>query len=279
MKKRRIMAAAVSVAVALTGMVVATNAKAHEGHTITIDNVSVTEGNNAVFQLHLSPPAEGSERISVTATTASGSATSSDYTPKSQTFTFEECDGFCLGASLKLFSVPTTEDASPESTETFNVKLSNASATCSIFGFPCPTSVTISDGTAVGTINDDDGADPGPDPTPTPTPPAVQPALSVPTDFTGATTRIPCVFTVVLDRVPSTNVTATWSLSGATSQIGGPTTGQVSFSPGDNLRQITVDVIKQKRRSGTVGLTLSGAHGATIADGFGACTIKKKRRH
>lgn len=129
--------------------------------TLSISDVSEDEGdrgtNNARFVVTLS--AAATQPVSVQYSTANDSATSGqDYTAQtSKTLTFEP------GDTTESFGIELLGDTTDEPNEKFFVNLNN------------PTNATISDGQAVGTIVDDDGATTGPTtpttrPTPTPTP-------------------------------------------------------------------------------------------------------------
>lgn len=103
-------------------------------------NGPVTEGSNSVFTITKTGSTAAS--CSVSYTTASGTAVSgSDFTAKSGTLTFTSAQ-----SSLTV-SVPTTDDTTVESAETFTVTLSN----------PTPPA-TITTATATATINDNDSA-------------------------------------------------------------------------------------------------------------------------
>jgi hypothetical protein len=110
--------------------------------TITIGNVTVTEGNagtsNAVFNVTLS--AASGSTVTVAYATADGSATApSDYTSTSGTLTFNP------GQVSKQIIVPIVGDTVVETNETFSVNLSN------------PTNATIAgSGFGLGTINNND---------------------------------------------------------------------------------------------------------------------------
>jgi len=112
-----------------------------DGPTISINDVTVTEGNSgtkaATFTLTLSGPSV--ETIAVRAITAPGTATAStDYNPINLVVTFQP------GVVTRTFDVDIIGDTNLEPNETFSVNLSDAFGT------------TIADGTGVGTILDDD---------------------------------------------------------------------------------------------------------------------------
>lgn len=112
-----------------------------DGPTISINEVSVTEGNAgtkaATFTLTLSGPSV--EAIAVRAVTSPGSATvSTDYNHVNLAVIFQP------GTVTRTLDVPIIGDTSLESNETFSVNLTEAFAT------------TIADGEGQGTIIDDD---------------------------------------------------------------------------------------------------------------------------
>ena len=107
--------------------------------TLSIDDVSATEGDPLTFTVTLS--AASDETVTVVYATADDTGISpSDYTDASDTLTF------AAGVTTQTITVATTEDTTVESSETITVLLSNA------------TNATISDDTGTGTIEDDDSA-------------------------------------------------------------------------------------------------------------------------
>lgn len=109
--------------------------------SLTIDNVSLTEGNVgnsfATFTVSLSAPS--GQTVSVAYTTEDVTAVAgSDYVTESGVLTFNP------GQTSKTISVRVTGDAVPEPDETFHVHLSN------------PTGATLAGDTGVGTILNDD---------------------------------------------------------------------------------------------------------------------------
>ncbi len=112
-----------------------------DGPTISINDVSVTEGNAgtkaATFTLTLSGPSV--EAIAVRAVTTPGTATeSSDYNSVNTVIIFQP------GTVTRTLDVGVIGDTNLEPNETFSVNLTEAFAT------------TIADGEGVGTILDDD---------------------------------------------------------------------------------------------------------------------------
>ena len=112
-----------------------------DGPTISINDVSVTEGNSgtkaATFTLSLSGPSV--EPIAVRVITAPGTATAStDYNPINLVVTFQP------GVVTRTFDVQIIGDTNLEPNETFFVNLTE------------PFGTTIADGEGVGTILDDD---------------------------------------------------------------------------------------------------------------------------
>ena len=105
---------------------------------LSIDDApAVREGETAEFVVRLS--ASSGVAVTVSYSTEDGTAVAdSDYTSTSGMLRFE------AGETSKTIAVPTIEDATAEETEGFTVQLSD------------PSGATVADGTATGTITDDD---------------------------------------------------------------------------------------------------------------------------
>jgi len=105
---------------------------------VSIADRSATEGSALAFRVTLS--AESSKRISVNYATANGTATTadSDYTSASGVVVFAP------GDTEETIVIPTGNDASDETDEDFTVTLSS------------PSNATVGDGSATGTIKDND---------------------------------------------------------------------------------------------------------------------------
>jgi uncharacterized protein YhjY with autotransporter beta-barrel domain len=109
--------------------------------SLSIDDVTVVEGNsgitNAVFTVALGAPS--GQTVSVNYATADGTATQpADYTATSGTLTFTP------GQTTRTISVPVVGEIVPEASETFFVNLSGA------------TNATLADNQGTGTITNDD---------------------------------------------------------------------------------------------------------------------------
>ncbi len=106
--------------------------------TVNINDVTVTEGQQATFTVSLS--SASTRRIRVNYATANGTAVApGDYTSRSGRLEFAP------GVTSLPVQITTINNTVAEPTETFQVRLSN------------PDRVTIGDGTGVGTILDNDG--------------------------------------------------------------------------------------------------------------------------
>ena len=108
---------------------------------LSIEDASIVEGHagqaDLVFTLSLSAPRAGD--VTVTATTSNGSATAGpDYAATAMQVTIP------AGQTSAAFAVLVIGDADDEPDETFTVTLSS------------PAGAVIADGTAIGTIVDDD---------------------------------------------------------------------------------------------------------------------------
>ena len=105
---------------------------------LSIDDApAVREGESAAFVVRLS--ASSAKLVTVAYETMDGTAVAgADYTATSGTLRFD------AGETRTTLAVPTLEDATAEETEGFTVQLSE------------PAGATVADGTATGTITDDD---------------------------------------------------------------------------------------------------------------------------
>ncbi len=211
---------------------------------ISVANASASEGNNLVFAVTLSEAA--SSTVTVAYATANGSATaSSDYTAKSGTLTFSP------GQTSKNVTVSTTENTVQESTETMTLTLSSPTGPAA-----------ISDGSATGTINDDDF-------------PAAQLSIGNASVTEGGTLS----FTVTRSVTTNTAVSASYATSNGTATAGSDYTaksGTVSFNAGQTSKTITVSTTDDSmvENNETLFVTLSNpSSGAVIDDGSGRGTI------
>ena len=216
---------------------------------LSIDDVTVEEGQDAVFTVTLSNPASTTVTVSyATAATGSNPATAgTDYTAHGVTTL-----SFTAGDRTKTVTVLTTDDDIAEDAETFKVTLSN------------PSGATVSDDEGLGTITDNDGT----------------PALSI--DDVTVEEGQDAVFTVTLSNPASTTVTVSYATAATGSNPAtagtdytahGVTT--LSFTAGDRTKTVTVlttdDDIAEDAE--TFKVTLSNPSGATVSDDEGLGTI------
>ena len=175
--------------------------------------------------------------------TAGGTAQEgTDYTATSGTLTFAP------GEDSKTIPVPTLEDEIDEENETFTLNLSN------------PDGATIQDGTATGTINDDDE------------PPAILIADAEAEEGEAAE------FTVTLSNTTTRIVLVDYATAGGTAEEGSDytaTSGTLGFAPGESAKTIAVltreDEVNEQNETFT--LNLSNPLSATIQDGTATGTI------
>jgi hypothetical protein len=180
---------------------------------LRIDDASVTEGNagavSATFTVRLS--VAGSEAITVDYATADGSATAGDYQDAAGSLTFAP------GETEKTVTVLVNGDRLAEPNETFVVNLSN------------PSSATIADGQAVGTIMDD------------------EPRISIKpaTRSEGNTGQSPLEFTVTLSSSADAQVTVEWATADGTATAGSDyqtASGALIIPAGETTGTITVPI-------------------------------------
>ena len=200
------------------------------------------EGETAEFVVRLS--ASSDKLVTVAYETADGTAAAgSDYTSTSGMLRFE------AGETSKTIAVPTIEDATAEESEAFTVQLSE------------PSGATVADGTATGTITDDD------DP----------PELSIddaPAVREGETAE----FVVRLSASSDKLVTVAYETADGTAAAGSDytsTSGMLRFEAGETSKTIAVPTIEDATAEESEAFTvqLSEPSGATVADGTATGTI------
>ena len=202
---------------------------------LSVQGGSAMEGDDVTFTVTLS--AASGKTVTVHAATSKGSlgtASSSDYTAVSMTLSF------AADETSKQVTVQTVEDTTDEDNEKFTLTLST------------PVNATISDASALGTINDDDTA----------------PTLSV--ADASATEGGPVRFTVTLSAASGKTVTVTAATSVGTAGADDFTakTETLTFAPGDTSKTVTVtttDDELDEEDTETFTLTLSGASNATLS--------------
>ncbi len=211
--------------------------------SLSIGDAAATEGSAVSFIVTLNSAA--SSTVSVRYSTAENTARSSDFTASSGVLNFSP------GETSKSFSVPTTQDNTFESNETFYAELS------------FPNGATIADSRGIGTILNDDVE--------------AIPAISI----TGASGNEgnAVIFTIRLSSAYSSSIsmsyaTANGSASSASDYF--TTNGTLTFSPGETSKEIWVltrqDTLVESDE--TLSLILSSpTNGATFSNDRATGTI------
>ena len=222
--------------------------------TISIGNVSQSEGDGGTtnFDFPVTLNHTSDSDVTVKYSTSNGSASSaSDYTAVTNaTVTIT------AGNTSATARVVVNGDTTPEPNETFTVTLNT------------PTGGTISDGSATGTIQNDDG--------PPPTPSMSVGDLVI-TEGNSKTTT--ATFTVTLSSAAVGTVTAHFETSDGTATAPADyasKSGTVTAANGATTGTFTVGVVgdRLKEPDETFTVTLSAPSGATIADGTATGTIR-----
>lgn len=217
--------------------------------SIRINDVTVTEGDagssNAVFTVSLSQAS--TQNVTVRWATANATAfAGSDYQGSSGTLTF------AAGETTKTISVAVLGDLRTEATETFQVRLSNAS------------NATIADNTGVATVLDND----------------VAPTIGI-SDVTlaeGNAGQVFATFTVSLNKAWGSSVSVGFTTQDGTAlarQDYVATSGTLTFAAGETSRTITVAVTGDTlvEANETFSVLLRNPSGGTIRDDSGLATI------
>ena len=217
--------------------------------SVSIADATAAEGNvgNTPMGFNVTLSAPSGKVITVDYATTNGTATAgSDYAAAAGTLTFQP------GETSKTITVQIVGDTAVETNETFNVALSN------------PSNVTIADGSAIGTITNDDGQ-----------PSITIDDIAVVEGNSGTSTAL---FTVTLSGPSASTVTVQWSTSDGTATAGSDYqagSGTLSFAPGETSKTIavTIDGDTLVENNETFFVDLSGAVNATLADAQGGGTI------
>jgi len=218
--------------------------------TLTVNDVTQAEGSSGStafdFTLSLSAPSE--KQVGVYFRTDDGTARAgSDYTP---TFGFFH---FASGQTALSITVPVSGDTRAATNESFQVRVFH------------PQNVTIVDGFAVGTIQDDDP------------PPAL--AISDVTLAEGRSGITYFAFTVSLSAVSDKTISVNFATANGTATTANndyaARSGTLTFAPGETTKTIYVQVNgdKKKEANETFFVNLSAAVDAILADGQGLGTI------
>jgi hypothetical protein len=227
-------------------LVLAAASAAADAPSLTVNDVTVTEGDsgakNAVFTVALS--ASSASPVTVDFATVDGSAKSpDDYAAASGTLTFAP------GELSKRVTVAVAGDALDEPHETYSVELANA------------VGATIADARGAGTILDND--------------PEV--SLSV-DDVSRAEANGPATFTVSLSKASGKVVTVAYATADGSAVVGndyGARSGTLVFLAGDTSKSVSAPLVDDDVAEGdeTFTVMLSSAVNASLADPQGVGTI------
>ena len=219
--------------------------------TLSIADISVTEGNGGTTTAQVTVTKSGTTNQSVTVS----------FDASDETAMFSDSDYFDISGTLVFSPSETTEtitvtivaDTVDESDEAFLITLSN------------PDKATIVDGTGRVTIVDDDS------------PVVVNIADTGVTEGDSGTQ--PATFTVSLSRAVSEGVTVSFATSDATATFAGndflQTSGTIAFNAGETSKIITVQVVGDTvmENNETFLVTLSNPNGVVLGDSSGVGTI------
>jgi hypothetical protein len=224
---------------------------------ISIDDVSITEGNSGTKLATFTVSRTGSAAFSVNYATANGTATAgSDYAAVPSTAL-----NFAAGETSKTVSVTITGDSTVESNESFSVNLSNAVGP----------GASITDSTGLGTIVNDDSSTTNP----------VVGNISI-NDISitegNAGTKL-AAFTV--SRTGTAAFSVNYATANGTATAGSDYVAKASttlnFAASETSKTITVtingDTIVEGSETYSVNLSNAVGPGASIVDGTGIGTI------
>ncbi|MCC8432068.1 cellulase family glycosylhydrolase [Reyranella aquatilis] len=221
--------------------------------TISIADASVTEGHAGTSEMSFTVTLSSATSSPVTVGYATSNVTAKagqDYVAQSGVLTF------AAGETSKVIRVQVTGDTAVEANETLRVTLAS------------PTGATLRDGSALGTIVNDDSATP-------------LPSLSI-TDASSAEGSAAAPgqtsFTVSLSAASATPVTVNFATANGTAVAGSDyvaQSGTLTFAAGETQKTIQVATIGDATVEANEGfsIVLSSPSGATLADATGTGTI------
>ncbi|HEY9878919.1 MAG TPA: Calx-beta domain-containing protein, partial [Leptolyngbyaceae cyanobacterium] len=207
---------------------------------------------SALFKVSLSKAS--TSPVTVSYATQNGTAIAGqDFTAAQGTLTF------AAGETSKTIAVPIINDTAVESTESFNVVLSNA------------TQAKILDGTGVGTITDNDVAAPV-------LPNLVISDASLAEGALSANGQASALFKVSLSQASTSPVTVSYATQNGTAIAGQDFTamqGTLTFAAGETSKTIAVPILNDTAVESTesFNVILSNATQAKITDSTGVGTI------
>ncbi|MFO7682633.1 MAG: Calx-beta domain-containing protein [Chloroflexota bacterium] len=211
-----------------------------------INDVTVTEGSAAVFNVSLSAPAQITFTVQYSTTDVTAVA-GADFTHTSGALTFG------IGQSSQTITIPTLTDTLSENTETFRVRLYN------------PQWVFIADGEGIGSILDG----------------SPQPSLlinHVTITEGDVSDSVQAVFTVNLNSASGKTVTVDYATVAGTAAAGddyAAVQSQLTFAPGVTSQTIAVNIVGDdvQETSETFSVQLSNPINATLGAAAGTATI------
>jgi Calx-beta domain len=235
-----------AIAASLAALSLLAPAGAHAAPTLSIDDVSITEGDTGqkTAQFTVTTSETSASPITVNYATADDTAKQpDDYTQTSGLLTIPP------GMTSNTILVPVKGDTVDEPDENFDVNLSSAAG------------ATISDSQGVGTIKDDDGA----------------PSLSV-NDVSRSETNGPLTFTVKLSKASGQDVSVHFATADGSAHAPGDytaTSGAVTIPAGSTSKTVAVQLREDTldEPNETFTLNLSSSTNAPISDNSGRGTI------
>ena len=219
--------------------------------TLSIADASVTEGNSGTtgMEFTVTLGEANDQQVTVEYATADGTATlNTDYTATSGVLTF------ATGTLTQTFTVLITGDETYEANETFTVALRN----------PANVAISTTEGTATGTINNDDD------------PPVLSIADASVTEGDSDTTMR---FTVRLSAASVLQATVNYTTAGGGNATVGTdyttVNGVLTFTPGVVTQTFNVPITGDQvyELAETFTVTISAPTGATLGDATATGTI------
>jgi chitinase len=217
--------------------------------SLSVADASLAEGASGTSDMRFTVTLSQASATPVTVNFATSDGTASagsDYTARSGSLTFAP------GETSKTIAVAVRGDTVVEANETLNLILSGAQG------------AVIGDGTAIGTIRNDDTAPSGP-------------TLSV-ANASAAEGAGSLVFTVTLSQASSTPVTVSFATANGSATAGSDyaaRSGTLTFAAGETSKNVSIALTNDTAMEAdeTLSLILSAPSGATLRSGTATGTI------
>ena len=231
---------------AATGPVTITDDDVPPGLSIADETIDERDGARRTLDFTVLLDAPSGQAVTVTATTADGPAAGGATAPSDYTAVVGRIIAIPAGERVAIVGVPVVDDGAPDSApgETLTVTLGS------------PVNATLTDGSATGTIVDDDG------------PATLAVSGDTPTEGTGGAAKEKARFLVTLSKESDQAVTVNYTTGDPATSPDDYTAaaGALTFEPGQTARTVDVPVDNDNRDEADELLTMKLTGGGPPID-------------